>query len=145
MQVSHSLFQLVFHLTINRNVYWTTNPRANGISVLHGVYGLGAFGSPLICQTILARGYSWRDFFHISIAVAGSSVLYCLWAFYPTQEEWEAEKEAVALAGRIGDTACADNKFSGRGAIENACSPVAELSTANKIGVMSLLFDLQIL
>jgi hypothetical protein len=122
-------------IVFDRNVYWTTNPRTSGIAVLHGIYGLGAMSSPLTCQIMMTTGYTWRQFFFVSIAVAGINVAYNLWVFYPTQVEWEAEKQ-VALAERmIGHTTLDANsgeKSSTKRDIESA--PVIEQASTKRIG-----------
>ncbi|KAG8806984.1 hypothetical protein FRC17_004695, partial [Serendipita sp. 399] len=79
------------------NVFWTSNPRVNGISLLHGTYGIGAFVSPLICQVMKARGFPWRGFFWVSLGLALFNVTFGLYAFKTTEEEFAIEK-ALALA-----------------------------------------------
>lgn len=92
------------------NVFWTTNPRLNGIALLHGVYGVGALVSPLICQTLKSRGYSWRNFFYISLGLAVFNVAYGLFAFRPTQSEFQVEKQ-LALASQALSATKGDEKM----------------------------------
>lgn len=90
--------------------------------------------APLTCQTLLATGHTWRQFFFISVTVAGVNLLYNLWAFYPTQADWELEKQVSTE--RIVDTVVAKRTLPGKGDIES--SPVAEHTTTKKIGTRSL-------
>lgn len=78
-----------------------------------------------------ASGLTWRQFFYFSIVVAGISAVYNLWVFYPTQVEWEAEKQE-ALAERLaGHGAAVSDAI--KGDIEN--SPVTERAVAKRIGM----------
>jgi cyanate permease len=60
---------------------------------------VGAFLSPLISQTLRARGYTWREFFWISLGLAIFNVSFSLFAFQTTREEFQIEKQ-LALASQ---------------------------------------------
>ncbi|KAG8776883.1 hypothetical protein FRC12_000640 [Ceratobasidium sp. 428] len=68
---------------------------------LHGCYGIGAFASPLVGQTLLARGWPWPRFFLISVCLGLANTVGTLYAFHTTKEEFAAEK---AKARREHDT-----------------------------------------
>jgi len=60
---------------------------------------VGAFMSPLVSQVLRARGYTWRDFFWISLGLAILNVTFSLFAFQTTEEEFQIEKQ-LSLASR---------------------------------------------
>ncbi|PVF98300.1 MFS general substrate transporter [Serendipita vermifera] len=97
-------------ILIGDNVYWTTNPRANGIALLHGTYGIGAFVSPLVSQILTIRGYGWREFFWISLALAIFYVIYGLYAFHITDDEFKLERQ-LALTKQVLSQAKADQRM----------------------------------
>ncbi|KAG9075068.1 hypothetical protein FS749_013306, partial [Ceratobasidium sp. UAMH 11750] len=59
---------------------------------LHGCYGIGAFASPLIGQTLLARGWQWPRFFLISVCLSLINTAGTIYTFHTTKEEFIAEK-----------------------------------------------------
>jgi len=71
--------------------------------------GVGAFLSPLVSQTLRARGYTWRGFFWISLGLAITNVAFSLFAFRTTPEEFQIEKQ-LALASQALRDATNKNK-----------------------------------
>ncbi|KAG8737978.1 hypothetical protein FRC10_007446 [Ceratobasidium sp. 414] len=71
---------------------------------LHGCYdfdklifripgaGIGAFASPLIGQTLLARGWQWPRFFLISVCLSLINTAGTVYAFHTAKEEFITEK-----------------------------------------------------
>ncbi|CEL51696.1 Bypass of stop codon protein 6 OS=Saccharomyces cerevisiae (strain ATCC 204508 / S288c) GN=BSC6 PE=1 SV=1 [Rhizoctonia solani AG-1 IB] len=59
---------------------------------LHGFYGVGAFASPLVGQTLLARGWEWPRFFIISVCLGCLNTVLIAYTFHTTQEEFREEK-----------------------------------------------------
>ncbi|KAH7340996.1 major facilitator superfamily domain-containing protein [Rhizoctonia solani] len=81
---------------------------------LHGFYGVGAFASPLVGQTLLARGWQWPRFFIISVCLGCINTILILYTFHTTQQEFQEEKakaiellrqehEAIELEARTND------------------------------------------
>ncbi|KAL5635472.1 hypothetical protein ACGC1H_004310 [Rhizoctonia solani] len=65
---------------------------------LHGFYGVGAFASPLVGQTLLARGWEWPRFFIISVCLGCLNTVLILYTFHTTQQEFQEEKaKAIEL------------------------------------------------
>ncbi|CAE6413737.1 unnamed protein product [Rhizoctonia solani] len=65
---------------------------------LHGFYGVGAFASPLVGQTLLARGWEWPRFFIISVCLGCLNTALILYTFHTTQQEFREEKaKAIEL------------------------------------------------
>ncbi|KAF8610804.1 MFS general substrate transporter [Ceratobasidium sp. AG-I] len=66
---------------------------------LHGFYGIGAFASPLVGQTLLARGWEWPRFFIISVCLSCINSVGTAYTFHTTKEEFQQEKaKALELA-----------------------------------------------
>ncbi|KAG9006952.1 hypothetical protein FRB90_009594 [Tulasnella sp. 427] len=63
------------------------------LGYLHGCYGLGAFASPLICQTVLAAGWTWHRFYWTSLGFSLLNTVLMATAFHPTKNEWEVDRE----------------------------------------------------
>ncbi|CAE6422347.1 unnamed protein product [Rhizoctonia solani] len=65
---------------------------------LHGFYGVGAFASPLVGQTLLARGWEWPRFFIISVCLGCLNTILIVYTFHTTQQEFQEEKaKAIEL------------------------------------------------
>ncbi|KAG8851400.1 hypothetical protein FRB91_007980 [Serendipita sp. 411] len=109
------------------NVFWTSNPRVPGISLLHGTYGIGAFVSPLICQTMKARGFPWRGFFWVSLGLALFNVLFGLYAFKTTQEEFEIEKSLALASEALSQTVARNQTDVEVGGIDSASASKPKL------------------
>ncbi|KAL0066539.1 hypothetical protein AAF712_006341 [Marasmius tenuissimus] len=61
--------------------------------------GIGGVFAPLVCQTIIASGAPWQNFYYGSLVVAGINMLLVMYAFKPTQRELFTErKEALSNA-----------------------------------------------
>ncbi|GAB1517851.1 hypothetical protein RhiTH_000904 [Rhizoctonia solani] len=85
-----------------------------GISLLSGQYnafvaaqksagrdvpvGVGAFASPLVGQTLLARGWEWPRFFIISVCLSCLNTILIVYTFHTTPQEFREEKaKAIEL------------------------------------------------
>ncbi|KAG8893751.1 hypothetical protein FRC01_013372, partial [Tulasnella sp. 417] len=64
------------------------------LGYLHGFYGIGAFASPLVCQSLLAVGWSWHQFYWTSFGFSLLNALLMATAFHPTKKEWETDRKA---------------------------------------------------
>jgi hypothetical protein len=69
--------------------------------------GLGAFASPLVCQTLIRGGVPWPHFYSGSLLVAAMNSLFLTLAFRSTQREFDHDRQAAldllsSLAGRDG-------------------------------------------
>ena len=61
--------------------------------------GIGAFASPLVGQTLLARGWEWPRFFIISVCLSCINSVGTAYTFHTTKEEFQQEKtKALELA-----------------------------------------------
>lgn len=55
--------------------------------------GLGAFLSPLLFQILEIHHLRWQHFFYISSVMAIFNVALAVWAFHPTQKEFERDRD----------------------------------------------------
>ncbi|KAG8691080.1 hypothetical protein FRC11_006987, partial [Ceratobasidium sp. 423] len=64
-----------------------------------GVFvGVGAFASPLVGQTLLARGWEWPRFFIISVCLSCINTVLIVYTFHTTKQEFQEEKaKAIEL------------------------------------------------
>ncbi|KAF8608291.1 MFS general substrate transporter [Ceratobasidium sp. AG-I] len=85
------------YLSGQSNVYVSSQKSAGRyLGWLHGCYGIGAFASPLLGQILLARGWTWPQFFIISTCLAGLNTLGTAIVYHTTKEEFQEER-SVAL------------------------------------------------
>src|ERR1700722_199936 len=69
--------------------------------------GLGGFASPLVCQTLIAKGVPWPHFYSGSLVVSTLNIFFIIYAFRPTQAEFESDRRTAlelvnSLSGREG-------------------------------------------
>ncbi|ESK92166.1 mfs efflux transporter [Moniliophthora roreri MCA 2997] len=85
-------------LTASLNEYLASGPK----QAMGYAYGLWAFGgafAPLVCQSIIAAGAPWPNFYYGSLVVSAINLGFVVYSFRPTQRERFAErKEALAAA-----------------------------------------------
>lgn len=93
----------LFSGQMNAYVAGASSKRNQGreLGYLHGSYGVGAFASPLVCQSLLAAGWSWHRFYWTSFGFSFLNVLLMATAFHPTKKEWETDREAGLLAHEL--------------------------------------------
>ncbi|KAG9006953.1 hypothetical protein FRB90_009595 [Tulasnella sp. 427] len=93
----------IFSGQMNAYVAGASGKRNQGreLGYLHGSYGIGAFASPLICQTLLAAGWSWHRFYWTSFGFSILNALLMITAFHPTKKEWETDREAGLLVHEL--------------------------------------------
>lgn len=60
---------------------------------------IGAFASPLVCQSILAVGVTWNHFYLGSLVVSALNITFISFAFCPT--EGEIKKEIESMCAQI--------------------------------------------
>ncbi|KAG8911852.1 hypothetical protein FRC00_005712, partial [Tulasnella sp. 408] len=96
--LSHFKVSLLFIAAAIGNAYVAsaslTRRQGQELGYLHGSYGVGAFASPLICQTLLAAGWKWHRFYWTSFGFSLLNALVMITAFHPTKKEWETDREA---------------------------------------------------
>ncbi|KAG7099781.1 hypothetical protein E1B28_001593 [Marasmius oreades] len=65
----------------------------------YGLWSIGGVFAPLVCQSIIASGAPWQNFYYGSLVVSAINFALVLYAFRPTQSELFIErKEALSNA-----------------------------------------------
>lgn len=62
--------------------------------------GFGAFAGPLVCQSILAKGVPWENFYLGSLVLSAINTTLLTYAFRPTKAEYTEERQAALSALR---------------------------------------------
>lgn len=75
----------------NRNTYLVTHPHTFGLGQAHSFFCIGAFVSPLVCQTLLAQGWAWNNFYYLSTALSSTGATMLILTFRPTDQEFLQE------------------------------------------------------
>jgi len=100
-------------LRLSRNAYVaaaSVRTQGRALGNLHGFYGIGAFASPLICQSLLAAGWAWHRFYWTSFGFALLNAISIAFSFHTTTNEFEYEKEqSLQLAARQADDNATDS------------------------------------
>jgi len=56
---------------------------------------MGSFSAPLVCQTLLAKGIPWRNFYLGSLVLSAIALSLILFNFRPTHKEFLADRKAA--------------------------------------------------
>lgn len=73
-----------------------SNPRAFGLGYLHSFFCIGAFISPLLCQTLTAHGWPWQRFYYCSSVLSASNLILLRYAFQTSRLEFIADKNRAS-------------------------------------------------
>jgi MFS family permease len=79
-----------------RNAYMIANPKTFSLSHMHSFFCIGALTSPLVCQSLIARGWEWQRFYYISAALPVIVVIVILLTFRPARAEYRLDREIAA-------------------------------------------------
>ena len=78
--------------------------------------GVGAFAAPLVCQTLIAKGIPWQNFYFGSIVPVMLNTVFLIYTFKPTRQEFEDDRQFAlnlvnsALGRRTADDLRSGNK-----------------------------------
>ncbi|OJT15995.1 hypothetical protein TRAPUB_11720 [Trametes pubescens] len=75
-----------------------------GLGFLYGFNSVGSFVAPLVCQSIIATGIRWANFYFGSLVLSALNTSFIVYAFWPTQGELKGDAE---LASQLYRTAVA--------------------------------------
>ncbi|EIW64901.1 MFS general substrate transporter [Trametes versicolor FP-101664 SS1] len=75
-----------------------------GLGFLYGFNSVGSFVAPLVCQSIIATGIRWANFYFGSLVLSALNTSFIIYAFWPTQSELKGDAE---LASQLYRTAVA--------------------------------------
>ncbi|OSD05985.1 MFS general substrate transporter [Trametes coccinea BRFM310] len=74
------------------NVY-VPSVSKKGLGFLYGSTSVGGFAAPLVCQSIIATGIRWADFYFGSLVLSALNTLVIIYAFWPTQDELQSDAD----------------------------------------------------
>ncbi|KAG6837122.1 hypothetical protein H0H93_014428 [Arthromyces matolae] len=88
-------------ITATLNAYFVSGPPQSSVGYAYGLWSVGGMLSPIVCQTIIAKGVHWSHFYFGSLVLSGINLTLIYWAFRPTAREiareWsEAESEKIS-------------------------------------------------
>lgn len=69
------------------------NPRTFGLGHMHSFFCVGALTSPLICQTLITKGWPWQRFYYISATLPILNCLLIAIAFHPSLSEISSDRD----------------------------------------------------
>ncbi|KAJ8454763.1 hypothetical protein ONZ51_g12842 [Trametes cubensis] len=74
------------------NVY-VPSVSKRGLGFFYGSTSAGSFAAPLVCQSIVATGIRWADFYYGSLVLSAINTTLIVYAFRPTPEELQGDAE----------------------------------------------------
>ncbi|EGO03178.1 hypothetical protein SERLA73DRAFT_101296 [Serpula lacrymans var. lacrymans S7.3] len=81
-------------LTASLNAYVSLTPKKT-TGIIFGCWSVGSFASPLVCQTIIAKGVPWQNFYLGSLVLSAINTSFIAYSFRPTHNEYLAERKAA--------------------------------------------------
>ncbi|KAI0359166.1 MFS general substrate transporter [Trametes cingulata] len=76
----------------NQNVY-VPSVSKGGLGFLYGFTSVGGFAAPLVCQSIIATGIRWANFYFGSLVLSALNTSFIIYAFWPTKQELQGDAE----------------------------------------------------
>ncbi|RDX56109.1 MFS general substrate transporter [Lentinus brumalis] len=64
-----------------------------GLGYMYGSWAIGAFGAPLVCQSIIATGIRWANFYFGSLVLSAINTSLLVFAFWPTRTELQRDAD----------------------------------------------------
>ncbi|KAI0824111.1 MFS general substrate transporter [Trametes gibbosa] len=74
------------------NVY-VPSVSQGGLSFLYGFTSVGGFVAPLVCQSIIATGIRWANFYFGSLILSAINTGFIVYAFWPTKNELRGDAD----------------------------------------------------
>ncbi|PIL29598.1 hypothetical protein GSI_08234 [Ganoderma sinense ZZ0214-1] len=76
------------------NVYVSSTSK-RGLGYMYGSWAIGAFGAPLVCQSIIATGIRWANFYFGSLVISAVNISLIIFAFRPTRGELQRDADTA--------------------------------------------------
>ncbi|EJF66491.1 MFS general substrate transporter [Dichomitus squalens LYAD-421 SS1] len=76
----------------DHNVYVSSTSK-RGLGYMYGSWAIGAFGAPLVCQSVIATGIRWANFYFGSLVLSGINTSLITFAFRPTPRELQQDAD----------------------------------------------------
>ncbi|KZT19360.1 MFS general substrate transporter [Neolentinus lepideus HHB14362 ss-1] len=87
-------------ITATLNAYIASTPM-KGLGFILASWSIGAFVSPLVCQTLVAKGIPWSHFYFGSLVISFMNVSLLLYAFLPSTRERRGIGNKFAVVGVV--------------------------------------------
>ncbi|KAI0762624.1 MFS general substrate transporter [Fomes fomentarius] len=92
MLVAYALSAFSRSFILGTNVYVSTVSK-RGLGYMYGSWAVGAFGAPLVCQSIIATGIRWANFYFGSLVLSALNTSFLTYAFMPTRNELQRDAD----------------------------------------------------
>ncbi|RPD81762.1 MFS general substrate transporter [Lentinus tigrinus ALCF2SS1-7] len=86
MLVAYAISAFSRSFILGENVYVCTISK-RGLGYMYGSWAIGAFCAPLVCQSIIATGIRWANFYFGSLVLSAINTSLLVFAFCPTRTE----------------------------------------------------------
>lgn len=96
-------------ITAQLNLYFSTFSRPS-LGYAYATWSFGGAISPLICQTIVAKGVPWNHFYYGSLVLSAFNTCFLAYSFRPTLKEFADDRETALC--RISDSELKDSQSS---------------------------------
>ncbi|KAF4605454.1 hypothetical protein EYR40_004238 [Pleurotus pulmonarius] len=96
-------------VTAQLNLYYSSYSRPS-LGYAYATWSFGGAISPLICQTIIAKGVPWNHFYYGSLVLSGFNTCFLAYTFRPTLKEFADDRETAL--GRFSDAVVKDSQTS---------------------------------
>ncbi|KAL0950863.1 hypothetical protein HGRIS_007622 [Hohenbuehelia grisea] len=86
-----------------RNLYFSQGP-SHSISVSFALWSFGGVVSPLVCQSVIATGVPWPNFYFGSLVLSALNTVFLACTFRPTINEFSKDRREARLLERQSDS-----------------------------------------
>ncbi|KAI0651620.1 major facilitator superfamily domain-containing protein [Trametes meyenii] len=114
------------------NVY-VPSVSKRGFGFLYGSTSVGGFAAPLVCQSIIATGIRWANFYFGSLVLSALNVALIIYAFWPTKGELQADAE---LAFKLYRSAAGISDAASSVVVSTQRSPTSSTAPLRKMDVL---------
>ncbi|KAI0662595.1 MFS general substrate transporter [Cubamyces menziesii] len=133
MMIAYVISSFARSFITGDNVY-VPSVSKRGLGFFYGSTSAGSFAAPLVCQSIVATGIRWADFYYGSLVLSAINTTLIVYAFRPTQEELQSDAE---LAWELYKTADSSSDTASSEGADQKTSPTS--STVPVLGKTSAL------
>jgi hypothetical protein len=69
-----------------------------GYRLRFSIIAMGAFFSPLVCQSLMSKGIPWQRFYLGSLVLSGINLIFVVFAYHPTGSEFNNDRIQASRA-----------------------------------------------
>ncbi|KAI0336059.1 MFS general substrate transporter [Cubamyces sp. BRFM 1775] len=92
MMIAYVISSFARSFITGDNVY-VPSVSKRGLGFFYGSTSAGGFAAPLVCQSIVATGIRWANFYYGSLVLSAINTTFIVYAFWPTLEELQSDAE----------------------------------------------------